>query len=170
MASKELYAQSALHRMVRYDARREILECLGDISDLEIFGNQVLLAPYVPSGLMWSPSLGFPIEERLSLGALNALYDEKKAFLAQQLAVEALYQGKVMLVVKVGDDPKVRLQVGEWVWSLQENTRGVSIAGKGGRKSAVLAAVGADYPVGFPCKISYDTDLYGRIPDPDMVV
>ncbi len=168
--SSTLNSSSVLHRYVRYDARKEIMNSLGDLSDIELFGNQLLVAPYIQSGLMWSEKLGFPVEERLSLESLFDLYESGKGFMNPTPAKESFFQGKVMLVVKVGDKPvREDIRVGNWVFGLQESTRMVSLSPPNAKKSRVLKEIGVEYAAGFPCKFIYDTDIYGRIPHPDMV-
>lgn len=175
--SSELYATAALHRMVRYDARREILSAVGDLSAIELFGTQLIVAPYVHSGILLSPTLGIPETERLSVEALYDLYDSGRGFLAQKFSTEDLYQGKVCLVLKIGAEVEVYgpryghkpLSVGDWVFTLQENTRALSVYAPGATQSRVLKALGIDY-TGWPAKFVYAADLYGRITDPDMVV
>lgn len=183
--SSQLYATAALHRMVRYDARSEILGCIGDFSEIELFGNQLLLAPYVQSGIMWQDKLGFPREERLACEQLYDLYESGKGLRLSQFSIESIYQGKCALIVKVGEDvnkpvydealgkdipPHVEFHVGDWVFTLQENTRSISLAGTGASQSKVLKALGVDYQLGWPCKIAYSSDIYGRVVDPDQVV
>ena len=168
--SGQLYATGALHRMVRYNARAEILDSIGDMSDITVFGNQILAAPYIPSGLMWSDRCGFPAEERLSIDALVELQKSGKTFLNPTLAKEGLFQGKVLLVLKVGDEPKLDIKPGEWIWTLQENTRQISISLPHSKKSRVLEMNGIDHAAGWICKLLYDTDVYGRVSDPDILV
>lgn len=166
--SKELYAQSSLHRMVRYDARAEILSSLGDLSDIHLWGNQIIIAPYVQSGILWNEKLGFPLLERLSVDTLCDLYQSGKGFRASSFSKELIWQGKVALVVKSGAEVE-KAKVGEWIFTLQENTRGVSLQGKGWKKSRVLKALDIDYD-GWPCRFVYETDIYGDLLDPDMLV
>lgn len=176
--SKELYAQSSLHRMVRYDARSEILTSLGDLSGLRLRGNQVLVAPYAQSGIRWNNKLGFPLEERLSVDSLCDLYNSKSIFAVRDYrsAEESIWQGKVCLVVAVGDEVSERTQIGKWVFTLQENTRGVGLQGVNPGVSRVLKEIGsnghegASYEGGWPCRFVYETDIYGDVDDPDMVV
>lgn len=186
--SKELYAASALHRMVRYDARREIMGSLGDLSSIELFGTQLLVAPYVHSGLLRSPG---EEAEVLSLGALYERYQSGRGLITKQLSIESIYQGKVYLVLIVGNEvssmperdmdeerdefmlrlqrwEQGRIKPGDWVVTLQENTRQVSISAPGASQSKVLETLGVTY-VGYPCKFLYAADVYMRIPDPDMV-
>jgi len=167
--SSPLLNTSNMHRFVRYDARREILESIGDVADIELFGTQVICAPYVHSGLLWNRTMGFPIEERLSLDRLYELFAGNKGFVTQTESKESIYSGKVMLVVKTGEDVE-KVRVGEWAFTLQENTRQVSIQTPTSRPSRVLKFVGLDYVAGWPCKFVYESDIYGRIPYPDMVV
>jgi len=200
--SKELYANSALHRFVRYRARDEIMKAVGDISGIELFGTQLLVAPYVRSGILLSPTLGIPESEVLSCDALAELYESGRGFMAQKFAVEDLFQGKVCLVLALGTglletearrkeiaerldgglppDEYADLQdeaaslkplefgVGDWVFTLQENTRGVSISAPGAQQSRVLKALGIDY-VGWPSKFLYASDVYGRLNDPNIL-
>lgn len=166
--SSQLYATGALHRMVKYDARREILNSVGDLSSLKLFGTNLIVAPYVQSGLL----RGLNEEaETLSLAALYERYEEKKGLLTKQLSVESIYQGKVYLVLAIGSDVEAprRYSEGDWIVTLQENTRAVSISAPGAKQSKVLEYLGVNY-VGFPCKFLYDADVYARIDDPDMVV
>jgi hypothetical protein len=175
--SKELYANAALHRFVRYDARREILASVGDIANIDLFGTQLLVAPYVRSGILLSPSLGIPESEILSREALFDLYDSGRGFMAQKFAAEDLFQGKVCLVLKIGhevdaEDPRYGerpLRVGDWIFTLQENTRGVSICAPGAKQSRVLKALGIEYAAGWPSKFLYAADVYGRLDDPNIL-
>lgn len=176
--SKELYSNSALHRFVRYDAKSEILAAVGDIAGIELFGTQLIVAPYVRSGILLSSSLGFPDSEVLSREALYDLYDSGRGFMAQKFATEDIWQGKVCLVLKIGkglieppDDPDwepLDFGVGDWIFTLQENTRGVSISAPGAKQSRVLKANGIDY-VGWPSKFLFRADVYGRIDDPNIL-
>lgn len=166
-----LLGNTHLHNMVRYNAREEILQSIGDISDIELFGNQLIVAPYVHSGIMWSDRLGFPKEERLSLEALYDLYDSPRGFIYQTAAKESIFVGMVNLVIAVSPDAtEHNLKRGEWIFTLQENTRSISITSSTAKKSKVLSKVGVDYAEGWPCKLLFETDVYGRIPYPDMVV
>lgn len=164
-----LLASSTMHRFVRYDARREILDAIGDLKDLDLFGTQIICAPYVHSGVLWSSTMGFPLEERLSLERLYALYEGTKGFVSQQDPKESIYTGKVMLVVKPGEETGM-VKPGDWVFTLQENTRMVSIQTPTSKESRVLKFIGINYVAGWPCKLCYEADIYGRIPYPDMVV
>jgi hypothetical protein len=173
--------------MVRYDARREILESVGNVSDIELFGNQLIVAPYVHSGVQWSPKYGFPLEERLSLEVLYELYDAHQGIDPNDPEVknrfkgigtlwnptpakESIFQGAVYLIVVIGADNDCGLKVGEWVFTLQENTRSLSITSETGRRSRVLSEVGVEYPAGWPTKLCYSSDIYGRLPHQDCVV
>src|ERR1700722_4253127 len=166
-----IYATGALHRMVRYDAKAEILSCVGNLDHIELFGNQILAAPYIPSGFMWSERCGFPADRVLTVDGLVDLQKSGTSLLAQSVAKESLFQGKVMLVLKIGTEPQLpQLKVGDWIWTLQENTRQISISTPTSRKSKVLEMVGIDHAAGWICKIMYDKDVYGRVSDPDSLV
>lgn len=186
MSNSPLLGNSQLHRQVRYDARREIIESIGDVSGIKLFGNQLIVAPYVHSGIQWSPKYGFPLEERLSLEALYELYDAADAdpkdpgvtnrfkgivtLRNPTAAKESIHVGAVYLVVAIGEENERNLRVGEWVFTLQENTRSLSITSDNAKKSRVLREVGVDYSAGWPTKLCYSTDIYGTIPHQDQVV
>lgn len=211
---------------MRYDARSEILSSVGDLSDIELFGTQLLVAPYVRSGIMLSDRLGIPESEVLSIDALCELYASPRGIMVQSMGVEDVFQGKLCLILKMGHevpgsetwlkryhDAEMRiaelkgkfdnsldqkdsnmlaeidlaesayddlqsqiarfghrpLAVGDWIFTLQENTRGVSIRGPGSTQSRVLKALQIDYTVGYPCKFLYSADVYGRVDDPNVL-
>jgi hypothetical protein len=163
--------------MVRYDAKSEIMTSLGDITGIELFGTQVIIAPYIHSGVLWSSRLEIPADSVLSSDNMAELIKTGKGLVTHKLSVEDIFQGKVALVVKIGldvdvSDPKYGdnpLKIGDWVFSLQENTRGVSLCGPGAIKSQVLGALNVDY-TGYPCKLIYSSDIYGRVSDPNVLV
>jgi hypothetical protein len=168
-----LHSTGALHRMVRYDAKSHILDCVGDMDALgPLFGNQILCAPYIPSGLMWNERVGFPNHTILTPSDLIALYDsESPPFLNQQLAKESMFQGKVMLVLKMGTQCELKdFKEGDWIWTLQENTRQVSISLPTSHKSKILEKVGIDIASGWICKIMNELDAYGLVYEPDAIV
>lgn len=179
--SSLLYGTAILHRMVKYNARAEIMSSVGDVSAVELFGTQLIVAPYVQSGIPWSDRLGMPFEEVLSVDALCDLYASGKGLLTQKYSTESIYQGKVVMLMSVGtgvdvDDPAGSgtkldrpLAVGDWLVCLQETTRAVSMHFPGAKQSRVLKALGIEY-TGYPCKFLYANDVYMRINDPDMVV
>lgn len=167
---------AVLHRMIRYRAEDEIMGCVGDLSSIgRLYGNQMLLGTYVHSGLLWNDRIfDFPMEERLSLEALYELYESGKGFLNQQAALESVHQGKVHLVLAMGEDmgnAEGRHHIGQWVWTLPENTRGMNIQCPGAKKSRLLEKLGVpNYTAGWPCKIAYASDLYGDLPHQDVLV
>lgn len=165
---------AVLARMVRYRAEDEIMACVGDLSGLgNFYGNQMLLATYVHSGLIWNERIfDFPLEERLSLDRLYDLYESGKGFLNQQYALESVHQGKVHLVLALGEDVDAEKHfVGQWVWTLPENTRGMNLQCPGAQKSRLLEKLGVpNYTAGWPCKIAYASDLYGDLPHQDVLV
>lgn len=179
--SATLYGTAILHRMVKYNARAEIMSSIGDVSAVELFGTQLIVAPYVHSGIPWSDRLGMPIEEVLSVDALCDFYVSGKGLLTKTYSIESIYQGKVVLLARIGSGVDVNdptgsgtkldrpLAVGDWLVCLQETTRAVSMHFPGSEQSRVLKALGIEY-TGYPCKFVYASDVYMRINDPDTVV
>lgn len=165
-----LLGNTQLHSMTRYDARSEILNSVGDLSEIELFGNQIMVAPYVQSGIMWSDKLGFPREERLSLENLYALYDSGKGLFNPTAAKESIFAGMVYCVLKTGEDCTKDLKRGDWIFTVQENTRQISVTSATAKRSRVLKEIGVDYAAGWPAKLLFEADVYGRVPHQDMVL
>lgn len=168
--SSPLLGNTQLHAMVRYDARTEIINSVGDLSEIDLFGNQIIVAPYVQSGVVWSDRLGFPREERLSLDNLYGLYDSGKGLFNPSAAKESIFAGTVYLVLKTGEECKKGLKPGDWIFTLQENTRQLSVTSATAKRSRVLKEIGVDYAAGWPAKLVFESDVYGRIPHQDMVL
>lgn len=165
-----LLGNTQLHKMVRYDARSEILNSVGDLSEIELFGNQIIVAPYVQSGIMWSEKLGFPREERLSLENLYALYDSGKGLFNPAAAKESIFAGMVYCVLSTGEECVKGLKRGDWIFTVQENTRQISVTSATAQQSRVLKEIGVDYAAGWPAKLLFEVDVYGRVPHQDMVL
>lgn len=110
---------------------------MGDISDIEIFHNQVLVAIYVRP-------------EKTKSGL----------YLSSQTRDEDKYQGKVGLIIKKGADAfvddsgkwfkGVNLDVGDWIYFRPSDGWQITVHGQ-------------------LCRILDDTDVRGRIPQPDAV-
>lgn len=124
------------------DPKDALLEALGDISGLEIFHNQVMVATYIRP-------------ERTSGGI----------YLPDKTLTEDRFQGKVGLVVKLGplafkdagalvQFGGVTLQEGDWVFY---------------RPADGLELFSVDATGGVPCRIFEDSQIMGRVPDPAML-
>jgi co-chaperonin GroES (HSP10) len=125
------------------DPKEALLGALGDISGLEIFHNQVLVATY--------------IGPEKTLGGI---------ILPDKSLAENRFQGKVGLVVKLGplafrDDEvngaffgDVRIEVGDWVFF---------------RPADGMELFSVDKTGGVPCRVFRDIDIKGRVSDPGML-
>lgn len=110
---------------------------MGDIGDIEIFHNQVLVAIYIRP-------------EKTKSGL----------YLSAQTREEDKYQGKVGLIIKKGADAfvdesgkwfkGVNLDVGNWIYFRPSDGWAITVHGQ-------------------LCRILDDTDVRGRIPQPDTV-
>lgn len=126
------------------DPKKVLLDKVGDIPDGLIMFSRILVAVYQP-----------PIVEKTSGGILMAqsIQDEDRE--------EALWQGKVGLLIKMGeqaykDDETVKFhgqkcEVGDWVWFRPSDGAGCTVG------------------QGF-CRV-FDSERYiiGKLPHPDMV-
>lgn len=123
------------------DPKEALLEALGDISGLELFHNQVMVATY--------------IRPEKTAGGI---------YLPDKTLTEDRFQGKVGLVVKVGplafkdDGPYkfggVEIKEGDWVFY---------------RASDGMELFSVDKTGGVPCRVFEDTQIKGRVSDPAML-
>ena len=119
------------------DPAETIRKEMGNISDIEIFHNQVLVAIYIRP-------------EKTKSGL----------YLSAQTREEDKYQGKVGLIIKKGADAfvddsgkwfkGVDLDVGNWIYFRPSDGWQITVHGQ-------------------LCRILDDTDVRGRIPQPDTV-
>ena len=119
------------------DPAETIRKEMGNISDIEIFHNQVLVAIYIRP-------------EKTKSGL----------YLSAQTREEDKYQGKVGLIIKKGADAfvddsgkwfkGVNLDVGNWIYFRPSDGWQITVHGQ-------------------LCRILDDTDVRGRIPQPDTV-
>ena len=119
------------------DPAEVIRKEMGDISEIEIFHNQVLVAIYIRP-------------EKTKSGL----------YLSSQTRDEDKYQGKVGLIIKKGADAfvdesgkwfkGVNLDVGDWIYFRPSDGWQVTVHNQ-------------------LCRILDDTDVRGRIPQPDVV-
>ncbi len=143
-----------------HDARPEVDPAhdmdmtIGDISELEIAGSQVLVGVYLRG-------------ERTAGGIIDPT----------QIAEDKI-QGKCVRVLKLGntaftgDNPGWNgnpPKVGDWVFHRAQDAAEISVKGRGSVTSAILK----NYPQmrgAWPCRLVYAADIYGRVADPNMVV
>lgn len=121
------------------EAMEETLGRIGDISEFQVFHNDVVVAIYIR-----------PDRTKSGLILTDRTRDEDK------------YQGKVGLVVKMGaeafNDPSgnwfqgVNVKVGDWVWFRASDGFALSINDREGL-----------------CRVLKDTSIRGTIPRPDMI-
>lgn len=126
------------------EAKKEILEAAGDLTDIEIFGAQLLIAPYIRP-------------EKTRGGIITP----------GSAAREDEFQGKVGLVLKVGPTAfhPDRLEqfggrapdVGDWIFHDVKACFQMHIRGKGGKS-------------GIAARLVYAADIFGRLQDLTPVV
>lgn len=140
------------------EAKNEIMGAVGSLANFDVFGTQILVAPYVrPS----KTKGGLMIPE-------SAQKDD-------------IYQGKVALVLKVGPNAylapeeadQARMlrgfdgnppQPGDWVFHRIQDCFQFSYEGPGSVKSPSREWQG------WPVRLVFASDIYGRIPGPHLVV
>lgn len=150
-------------------AKDHIMRQIGDFSDSQVFGSQVLCAIYI----------------RPARNPLNGLeYTDKQQ-------AEDIAQGKSMLILQLGPNafggpdadgtylksmfgdygaPKV----GEWLWARSNSGEPVHISGEGAERVTYLSRQKDEcnaYPFeGWPCRVLHDESFIGRVAKPHQVV
>lgn len=139
-----MVARAKLREIASGDNPKEaLLDALGDISGLELFHNQVMVATYIGP-------------EKTAGGII----------LPDKSLAENRFQGKVGLVVKLGplafrDDPTngaffagCDVAEGDWVFF---------------RPADGMEMFSVDKTGGVPCRVFRDIDIKGRVSDPAML-
>lgn len=151
------------------EARDQIFQQLGDISETELFDNRVLVAVYIRPDVKTLPN-------------------GKKIYGTAKAQREDIYQGAVVMIVKLGCDaftgepefiaakwggkpPKS----GDWVFLEAQQGSAFNVVGDG---AATLMSedhrgdpvVMFEWESGWPCRIVRDTEIMGRVAKPHQVV
>jgi hypothetical protein len=157
MAVSQITTASMLHLM-REDEnpKEEILSAIGDISDIELFGTNILLGIYIQSSTT------------------------KAGLITSSMSRESIYQGKVGLVLKlpVAPFPEKILarfggkppQVGDWVTFNVGNADQLSVMGTGSKNVSRLADVGLEIYSGWPCRRIPAEYIEERVKNPRSIV
>jgi len=147
------------------DIGAEIRRSVGDLSGIEVFGQQILVGIY--------------LRGETTQGGI----------IMPGLQKEDLYQGKVVLILKMGPTATSVMErdhdmkhlpnpwgarpprVGDWVFHSASQAFDLNVKGEGAKTSPAIAK---DFPAirdkGWPCRLVYAADLYGRVDDPLMLV
>lgn len=133
------------------EAKKEIMAAVGDLDKFEVFGSQVLIGVYVR-----------PVKTR---GGIITPGSASK---------EDIWQNKSGLVLKVGPTAfnAERLEqfngrapmVGEWIYHDVKQCFQAHLKGPKSKKSATR-----DWE-GWPIRLVYGADIFGRTPEPQVVV
>lgn len=157
-------AATQLHALfddVSGEAKKEIEETIGDISDFEIWGDLVLVAVYCR-----------PVQTR---GGFH---------IGNEMPLEDVYQGKVGLILKIGPDAFTEVDktfngrkpaVGEWVYhNVNQTEMQLSLAGNGWKRRTLTAPNGSKEDArkwdGWPVRLVSSRHIYGRIQTPGIIV
>lgn len=170
-------AVSRYHKPVYDDydvAKAHVAQAIGDISDLHIFGRQVLCAVFVRPNMSQKTNPD---------GTKSTIYTSLKDI------KEDWWQGKSVLILKLGPeafqgDDSYRDAVfgrgvpvpkpGEWLFANANAGIQVSIYGEGGTRPQGVDHAGRHVDLfeweGWPCRIMSDDSFIGRIGKPHQVV
>jgi len=166
------------HHKPQYDdynmAKIHITTMIGDISDIDIFGRQVLCAVFV------RPNTNMI---RMPSGETRMLY------LPVKEVREDFYQNKTVMILKCGPDAfqgdagyldaqfgKDVKQPGPGDWLFANASAGiqVSLVGDGAKRCKALDQRGEEFDIfewsGWPCRIMGDDNFLGRLTKPHFIV
>ena len=145
---------TTLHNWHHHDneeARKEIMAAAGNLDDVEVFGSQVLIGVYVR-----------PVKTR---GGIITPGGSSK---------EDIWQNKSGLVLKIGPtafrgDKLEQFNgrapaVGEWIYHDVKQCFQAHVKGAGSKKAATREWEG------WPVRLVYAADIFGRIKEPQVVV
>lgn len=148
------------------EAKRHIHAQLGDMSEVEMFGRQVLVAIYIRP--LWDTKTGLQMS------------DQKQQ--------EDIYQGKVVLIVGAGPDAfrgdesyhramwgdAAPPAPGDWVFLRSQDGTATSLKGDNAERVKWEARNGEKYNLysfdGWPCRYVVDDSVIGRVRKPHTVV
>lgn len=154
----QLSTASIMHLMIEdSDPAKEILDAVGDLSDIELTEDLVLVGIYIQQG------------------------KTKGGLITTQLSIESVYQGKVGLVLKLppqglterehkawGGADKLP-KVGDWVYFKADDGMSMSVHGTGGKRSERLQDLGINID-GWPCRMFEAKYILGRVKEPRSIV
>lgn len=158
-----------------YDiAKAHIAQAIGDITDMELFGRQVLVAVFCKPNMR---------EVKRADGSIAQIHTPVKAIM------EDWWQGKACLILKcgpeafAGDDSYVKAMFGDadppkpgdWVFAHSNAGTQMMLADDGTASRPQALDFGGE-PMdlfewdGWPCRIVGDDQFYGRVSNPQSIV
>ena len=147
-------------------AKEHIRRQMGDFSESQVFGRQVLAAIYIrPSR---NPATGIEYTEKQQAEDIA----QGKSMLVMQLGPDAFKGDDEYLMAMFGEwgPPKV----GDWLWARSGTGEPVHICGEGAERVVHADRRGEQqnsYPFdGWPCRVLEDSSFIGRVAKPHQVV
>lgn len=146
----------ANNELLPVDVAAEMDAAVGDISGMEISGEQLLVGVYCRGNIL------------------------KNGFIVPNMVKEDIWQGKVSRILKLGSgigDKQLHccgerpLQVGDWIFNRVEDSFQLSVKGVGSVPSRLFEEWKDILPQGgWPCRLIYLSDIYGRLSEPRLIV
>lgn len=152
-------------------AKLHILQAVGDLTELDVFGRNVLCAVFCRPNTRTVP---------MADGSKGAIYLPVKEI------KEDWYQHKVVLILKAGpdafvwDDPRPMFgdasppKAGEWVFANANSGIQVNIMGEGASRPQTVDLRDEVMDLfewdGWPCRIMSDENVLGRLEKPHSVI
>ena len=163
------------------EAAADILAYIGDISQEEIFGRNVLCATYIRP-----PYSSIKNED----GTIKKNDDgtDMRTYHTVAAMEEDIPQGKVLLILKcgpeafTGDESFRRAmfadreppKAGQWLFASPQSGTMMMIRGSGSKRVNFKDRTGREHPKydwdGWPCRILTDEQFFGRMSAPNVIV
>lgn len=167
---------SRLHRP-HYDdynvAKMHILQALGDLSDLDVFGRNVACAVFIrPNAMPVKMPDGTESVLYMPLKEIKEDWYQSKTVLVLKCGPEAFTGEDSYLAAMFGDTPVPR--AGEWLFANANAGIQIHLHGEGGSRPQSVDRRGEPMDIfewdGWPCRIMSDDNFLGRIAKPHQLV
>lgn len=159
MAVSQLTTASLLHLMQEGDdPAKEIVESVGDLSEIELVDTGILVGIY--------------IQQSKTKGGL----------ITNIMSKASVFQGKVGLVLKLPNAPLPKSEadawggpdklpkVGDWIVFNPDNGQQLSVHGIGAKPSERLKDIDLELFAGWPCRVVEAKYIIGRVKNPRSIV
>lgn len=142
------------------DLKKEILDAVGDLSYFDIFGQEVLVAPFIQS----------------------ATYKNTTILVGDATQAEDKWQGKSFMILKLGDKVEKACKengwhvpkIGDWYFGMPGEHDHLSVHGPGAKKRKIKDANGNEHDArkfsGWPCRLVLVSDIRGKTTRPQDIM
>ena len=154
-------------------AKLHITQAIGDLSDLDVFGRNVLVAVFVrPNTMTVRRPDGTEGVIYLPLKEILEDWYQHKVVMVLKCGPEAFTGDESYLKATFGDSPPPK--PGEWLFANASSGIQLNICGEGGSRPQGVDRRGEPMDIyefdGWPCRLMSDESFFGRLERPHSVV